>query len=353
VAIRTSSAKQVDALVADLASNSQTIRDAAVARLTVIGSRAVDRLKAVVEQASADATARIAALRALEAIGDGRALDIALLATHDRDSSVACAAIDIAGAFLVGPRGPAALDRLMAIAVDRAERERLRLAALDALEDLASADTEPLRKLLHDDPNERIRARATERSPAGARPLGELMEGPLPDDPEQIRQMLSVEGLSVALAVLHRIIERLREHEANATASSRAGWERARAAAHVALANRGSRLGLYDLRESLEQASTPLPVEFLAALGSIGDASCLESIVHAYRRSRDDWWRRHLADTFGVIVRRERITRRHAVIKKLEARWPAGLEAIWPPRSEKRAQRAPGFSRVSNRPQPR
>src|SRR5438046_134016 len=40
VAIRTSSGKQIAALVADLASASAITRDGAVARLTVIGSRA-------------------------------------------------------------------------------------------------------------------------------------------------------------------------------------------------------------------------------------------------------------------------------------------------------------------------
>ena len=103
---------------------------------------------------------------------------------------------------------------------------------------------------------------------------------------------------------------------------------RARAAAHVALASRGSRLALYDLRESLESADAPLPVEFLAALSLVGDASCLEAIAAAYARpaasgrGRDDWWRQHLADAFRAIVAREAITRRHAVMKKIEKRWP-------------------------------
>jgi hypothetical protein len=101
-----------------------------------------------------------------------------------------------------------------------------------------------------------------------------------------------------------------------------------RAAVHVALAHRGGRLGLYDLRETLEGASAPLPVEFVAALTAIGDASCLEPIVAAYARTRPaprpghDWWHERLADAFQTIVTRERVTRRHAVMKRIERRWP-------------------------------
>jgi hypothetical protein len=99
-----------------------------------------------------------------------------------------------------------------------------------------------------------------------------------------------------------------------------------RAAAHAVLAGRGSRIALYDLRETLEAAGDPLPVEFLTALTEVGDATCLEAIAAAYTKARstrgDDWWRSHLADAFRAIVKREKITKRHAVMKKIEKRWP-------------------------------
>ena len=85
---------------------------------------------------------------------------------------------------------------------------------------------------------------------------------------------------------------------------------------------------MYDMRELLEGAKGPLPVEFLAALSQVGDASCLESVAGAYARtkgpdlSRHDWWRQHLADAFRAIVVREGVSRRHAVAKKMEKRWP-------------------------------
>ena len=103
-----------------------------------------------------------------------------------------------------------------------------------------------------------------------------------------------------------------------------------RGRAHVALANRGSRIALDHLRESIEAAASPLPVEFLAALSTAGDASCLEAIAAAYVRAtaavsanpeQGGWWRDHLAEAFSLIVRREGLTRRHAQVKKIEKRW--------------------------------
>src|SRR5215471_4094712 len=110
--------------------------------------------------------------------------------------------------------------------------------------------------------------------------------------------------------------------------SSTASWsafakEKEAKRPHVALAKQSSLLGLYDLREALERAIGPLPVEFLAALALIGDASCLEAIAIAHGRTTDRWWREHLADAFQAIVRREQLTRRHAVLKKIQKRWPA------------------------------
>ena len=66
----------------------------------------------------------------------------------------------------------------------------------------------------------------------------------------------------------------------------------------------------------------------------VGDQSCLEAIAGAWARadapgrSRHDWWRRHLGDAFRAIVARERITRRHAVMKKIEKRWPEALVTL-------------------------
>jgi hypothetical protein len=150
----------------------------------------------------------------------------------------------------------------------------------------------------------------------------------LSDDPSALRRAMSQAGDAVSLPLLLRIVERVREREAAEPAGLRDEWTMTRAAAHVALASRGSRLALYDLRESLAAATMPLPVEFLAALSLVGDASCLEAIAAAHAKARNAWWRQHLADAFRTVVVRERLTRRHAVMKKIAKRWPAMIAVM-------------------------
>jgi len=342
VVIKTSSSKQIDALVAGLSGESLVTREAAVARLTVIGARAVERLVALVESDAAPA-ARTAALRTLEAIADLRALDSALRAVRDADEAVATAAIGVARSFLRGRRGAAALDRLAEVALDRTRDEQLRLAAIRALADLPASTVKPLWQALGDDANAAIRAQVESRAPRGRSGgssgsgmdanqahlthqthltyLIAAAERELDDDPGALRQAIVGGGATIPLPLVHRIIERVREREASEPAGRRPEWLRARAAAHVALANRGSRLALYDLCESLKADAAPLPVEFLTALSLVGDPSCLEAIAAAHQRSDDDWWRLRLSDSFRSIVERERITRRHAVMKRIKNRW--------------------------------
>jgi hypothetical protein len=325
VPIKRSSAASIDALVSDLGSGSAVVREAAIARLAVIGPRAVDSLVAILGRPEKGPVARLGALRTLEATADARALDPALQAALDSDASVAAAAVGVVRLFLKGRRGNVALDRLTALALDRERPETVRLAAVAAFGDLPASTTEPLWAALATDPSAAIRARASGGQAPASRlshreRLESAAESGLPDDPETLRRLLSTAD-AVPLPVLHRIIERLRERESTVSTAARGEWTRARGAAHVALAKRGSRLALYDLRESLESARAPLPVEFLAALSMAGDASCLEAVAAACSRATDEWSRRHLADTFRAIVLRERLTRRHGVMKRIEKRW--------------------------------
>jgi len=154
----------------------------------------------------------------------------------------------------------------------------------------------------------------------------------LPDDAAgaiALHRALGDAGEAVPITLLLHLIERIREREASEPPAGREEWRMARAAAHVALASRGSRLALYDLRESLEAATAPLPVEFLAALSLAGDASCLEPIAAAHAKAKDAWWRDHLADAFRAIVARERVTRRHAAVKKIAKKWKGVVDELW------------------------
>jgi hypothetical protein len=346
VPIKASSARHIDALLADLRSDDEVAREAAVARLMVIGSRAVDRLGVLAGDVSVDPAARAAALRALEGIGDERALEIALSAAHDSEADVAIAAVAVVRTFLAGSHDLRAVDALTAIVLDRARADAIREHALRALGDLDTTTLNPVLDALLTDPSARLRAAA--RGAASPSSLDGATAGDtwltletadVPDDPPRVRRTLSRDASQIGLPRLHQLIERIREREQKATGGQRHEWMRARAAAHVALATRGSRLAVYDLRESLDAAKEPLPVEFLAALTMVGDVSCLEPLAGAYARTssapdataaRGDWWHRHLADTFQAIVAREAMTRRHAVAKKIDKRWPDVFRELWP-----------------------
>jgi HEAT repeat protein len=278
VPIKASSARTIDTLADDLSSASDVVREAAVARLTVIGGRAVERL-ITLSQSDSASSARLGAFRALEAIGDPRALAPALAAVDDADTNVAIAAIGVARRFLKGGSGAKAVDRLTAAALDRTRADDVRAAALRALRGLDASTLKPLLTSLADDPV----VEASARPPAtggGELPLAELLTS----------------------------VETARDRQQPA----------ARAAAHLALAKRGSRVALYDLREWLEAAREPLPASAVAAVSLVGDASCLEPIAKAWSRMRD----RRLLEAFAVIMKRERLTRRNGVIRRIEERWP-------------------------------
>jgi hypothetical protein len=329
--IKASSSREIDALVADLSSDRAVKRDAAIARLTVIGQRAVDRLVGLAADSKSSSAARIAAFRALESIAEPRALQPALVAFADSDASVVVAAVNTAKAFLRTPRGVEALDRVIEMALERRRSVAVRIAAIQALRELPEATVKPVLAALQADPDPEImnvlqpaRQRASvntiQRLEAAAR-------GTLPDSAEVLKSAIARSSADVPVSVLHQIIERVRVHEGT-KAERRADWIGTRAAAHLALANRGSRLALYDLRETIESWRERIPVEFFAAVTAIGDASCLEPIATAYSRARDEWSRRHLADAFRAIVDREKITKRHAVAKKMEKRWPGRWKSI-------------------------
>jgi hypothetical protein len=195
----------------------------------------------------------------------------------------------------------------------------------------------PVFKALGADPDAQIAKLAAEaaapepsRRSGGRDSLDRWIESETLDDPDGLRRALLAEhAAGVPLPVMLRLIQRLHEREDAEKPGRRASWTTARAAAHAALAERGSRIALYDLKETLEAAVEPLPVEFLTALTGIGDASCLEAIAAAYakavKKRSDDWWRRHLLAAFHEIVRREKITSRHAAMKHVQKRWPQVL----------------------------
>lgn len=312
--IKASAAAEIRPLIDALAADDPVRREAAIARLAIIGGRAVDRLLTAYRTAT-HAGARIAVLRALEAIGDHRMLEVARTAlTRGGDEAIAGAAA--LRALLDSPHAPSAadsLDALMGVALDTRAERRLRLAAIDALQTMP----EPVKS--------RIAAALADRGPAlPADAWPDALDGRLPDDPAALRDTLQARAQAAAVTDLRKLIDIVRAREQSVEdAARRAAWRSVRGALHQALALRGSRVALYDLRETLEETAEPLPVSFLAALHVIGDASCVPALAAAHGRADEKGpWRSQVQDAFRAIVKREKITRRHAVMKRIAARWP-------------------------------
>jgi hypothetical protein len=336
--IKASSSKEIDALVADLASDAAITRDGAIARLTVIGARAVDRLLSLASRRTAPSFARVAAFRSLEGIAEPRALPSALAAFGEPDPTIAIAALHVARAFLRTSHGLQVLDQVTSVALDRERPAAVRIAAIQALSDLSADTVKPiLQTLKTDEDPEIVNALAPPRRRAAINTTERLenaAKGVLPADAAALRSALARSAAEVPVSTLLQIVEQVRVHEGSEPAARRSDWMAARAAAHLALAQRGSRLALYDVRETIESARQPVAVEFLTTLATIGDASCLEPLASAYAHTNtagkkpDEWWRQHLAGTFRAIVGREKVTRRQGVIKKIEKRWPGVFESL-------------------------
>ena len=345
--ITRSSAREVAALLGDLESGTDAARETAVARLAVIGTRAVAGLLSLIASSRVPA-ARVGALAALEAVGDPRAADAAFGCLEDDDGAVRSAAAALLRRLLDSTRGADVLDRLAAIAVDGAKADGARLAALDALRLVQGPAVELIWARLGDDASPAVRAMVVGHGGLSAVPAAESLEqaasGALPDHPDALRQWLEAAGADTPLPTLHSLVQRVRERERETTDGvRRREWMTARASAHQVLAARGSTVALYDLRETIESGEAA-PVEMLAALGAIGDRTCLEAIAAAFARAGGqpagdrtsrgpgaDWWRGHMAAVFRTIAAREKLTERHAVVRRIRTRWPAAATALLGP----------------------
>lgn len=327
--VRPSLAADISRLIDELRSGDLHRRELAAARLSVIGARAVTPLLDVAGRDTDTPDARIAALETLSAIADTRALPVARrLATEADDERLAEAAIEVLGPIARGEdsRAMQAFDALAALVTQADVSSSRRLAALSALDGQPPSLLKPLYEALSKDPSARVVARVTRRQAGALDSLDVMAEGRLPEAPTVMLAVVRDDGDRASLSTLKRAVDAVRRAEQQASdAAARSGWAAARGALHQQLAARSSRLALYDLRETLEQASGPLPVGFLSAAAAIGDVNCLLPIAQAWVHASEDerWWREHLADAFRAIVKREDLTRRHPALRKILERWPA------------------------------
>ena len=301
--IRASRAGEVERLLADVRDGSPLQRDAAVARLRVIGGRAIDKLSTLLAPAMPVA-ARVAALRALDGVDDPRAVSLALDRLADADVEVVTGAIGVLRGWVAREDGTRVMDALTAMALDPARPSAVRLAAQDALSKLPRHLVDPLLQHAH-----------------AANPP------PVLDDPIGAREWLASHH-GVPLSELHEFIVHAREAEKReSSARRRQDWLVTRGAAHAVLAQRGSRVALYDLRETFDAADVPLPLDFLVAATAIGDATCLEPMARAWAAApaSETWWRDRLADVAADVMHRTRLSGRSNVVKRIRARWSGFL----------------------------
>jgi hypothetical protein len=225
-----------------------------------------------------------------------------------------------------------ALDLLVATALDRSAERLVRIAAFDALQVMPDAVRTRIREALESDPDQHLKNRARDSSSNIA--ISEAvwqnaLEGTLPEVPAVLRDAAETRAAAAPLGALRKMIDAVRAREGTVKAGRRAEWQSVRGALHQALALRGSRVAVYDLRESLQDAKAPLPASFLTALHVVGDQSCLEPVAAAYMRDgADARWKSQLAAAFRAIARRERVSRRGAVVKRITTRWPEAAREL-------------------------
>jgi HEAT repeat protein len=299
VARATPRASEADRLIADLQSVEAVRRDAAVARLRVLGVRALPHLAKFIES-SADASARALAIGALDGIEDPHAVEISLKALETADVVTTVAALGVLRNWVAQETGTRLLETITAIAVDRTRDTRVRVAAIEALSELPDDLVGPIR--------------------AQGPPPEDT--GPPLDNPAAAHEWVEAHGGHATLARLHDSIKAFRDAEGCAeTSRGRDEWVRARGAAHRILADRGSRIALYDARETLMDATASLPPGFVEAIGQLGDATCLEPLARAWSLSRDASWRAQLSDAAQQIVTRAKLGGRNAVVRGIRASW--------------------------------
>jgi HEAT repeat protein len=328
--IKASASTEIRSLVQALSQPDDLKREAAIARLAVIGPRAVDRLVSTFP--TADRHVRMAILRALESIGGDHRAALAARQGLEDGGDVAIAAIAVLRGLLDSPHGnaaAAALDSLITVALDKRVEHRVRIAALDALDRMPADVREKVANAAGRD------VKADDALPQVSRDAlwSAALDGTLPDEPALLRDALSTYGPTAPLGALRKLIDEIKRIEADPRGTARKQeWRVVRGSIHQALALRGSRVALYDLRESFAEGAARLPVSFLAAVQTVGDRSCLEPLAASLSgaNAEDQWWQHQLAAAFRTIARREKITRRHALMRRISARWPQTPDRVFP-----------------------
>jgi HEAT repeat protein len=324
-----SKASETKALIAALDDRRPARREAALARLTLLGERSLPY--AVEALRSPSPLVRMGALSMLERAGTNRALPHALPLLADADEAVAARAAQVAASHLdprtvkalrkaLRTRGPEvaraaaealvrlfdlglveALEPLLDALFDEGAVDEVRLVALGVVARLPAEESAPLLTRLAGTTSRRMsRAVASHR-------------GPPPSDH------------APSIPALHREIERLSAAGSGQTEPGAAAA--AKADVHLALARLDSRIALYDLREMLEARPVRSAGVLLQAAGLIGDKSLVATLARL--AAEEPGLLEPCAEAFGAIVRRSSLRRTSASMRVVKAAHQPALARLW------------------------
>ena len=341
-----SRSRETQALVARLSSARAAEREAAVARLLVLGPRALPAALAALPGSGSEL--RLCVLDLLEHTGDARARAAVMALCGDRNGLVARRALALlsrypepkaaATAARVLCGGPAdrrvsaaralcalhgrglveALEPLLDVILDEAEDEGFRREALASLHAVDPKTAATLRAKLARGVGPLARPEALPAlHTALERATDPKTLGALADAIGRLRSPTSIPVLSHALKRLRDLPSRA-GGEAQAEAISRL---------HLALAALDSRIALFDLRERLLAGPRLAATTLLEAAEQIGDASLVPALarIHAEERTL----RTRSATVFAAIVARERLRPRSAALRGLGPEDREALRALW------------------------
>jgi hypothetical protein len=321
-----SRAGDIQELVRRLGSERAAERDAAAARLRLLGERALPALTQVLR--GRDRRARSAALQALEGQVSRRALAPVLGLCEDADPEVARAAIEWIAAN-PGPGVPEALDALLAVLLDERRPDAQRLAAFEVVPGLADRERRAVLGQLRATRSRalaaRVEALTVRSSPSGPQGLAALHRALAESsDPAELGRLLGAVARHhspASLPVLRRLLDRL-------GAAADAGRAHAELAArvHGVLSAMGSRIALYDLRERLARRPVPAAAALLAAAARVGDASLvpvLAAVAADVPRLVPECSR-----AFRAIAAREKLGPRSAALRAVRPEHRTALDAL-------------------------
>lgn len=388
-------------MVARLASPREAERAAAVARLTLVGPRALLALFAALP--GSGSALRLGALEVFEGLGESRARPEVMALCRDRDGDVARRALGLLPAFAdakavavasrVLAEGPPdrreaaaqalsalharghveAIEPLLDLVLDEEEEEALRLSTLetllrvdaravapllarlaggrdavarraDAHQSLALPNRGPVQSLLARLAAPKVRAEEAMRvgsalkgegAPALPALHAALEQASRPLELEVLADVLSSVGTPASIPVLSRALQRLsRDHRGEGGNAFAAAASKL----HLALADLGSRVALFDLRERLEETPPRAAESLLEVAARVGDQTLVPALARLHARERSLAPR--VARSFAAIVSREGL--RRGGFKALSPPDRQALDALWATLASTKARRPKG-----------